>query len=172
MNLDFYEHFIEDFDEFANVTDIPVPSVEETMVMQRICETAFKTCLAEILGDKPGKDWGGEMSDHYTSHIRLRGRRVSATFLLKGRSRFSPMTLNHLGKNNDQIYRLAQEPADVLFVQYAHEITPPGRATLRAFAVQPSRPRRYCLIDGRDSLGLLTAYGKLDRAIELSSDTA
>jgi len=30
------------------------------------------------------------------------------------------------------------------------------RATLRSFAVQPSRARRYCLIDGRDSNTLFT----------------
>jgi hypothetical protein len=28
--------------------------------------------------------------------------------------------------------------------------------------------RRYCLIDGRDSLRLLVAYDKLNRALELS----
>lgn len=33
---------------------------------------------------------------------------------------------------------------------------------------EPSRPRRYCLIDGRDSLRLLMAYDKLDRAPKLS----
>jgi hypothetical protein len=75
------------------------------------------------------------------------------------------MSLNHLGKNNDQIYRLSQEPANVLFVQHCHDILPAVRATLRAFAVQPGKPRRYCLIDGRDSLRLLRAYGMLDKAL-------
>ena len=81
------------------------------------------------------------------------------------------MSLNHLGKNNDQIVRLAHEPADVLFVQHCHDILPSVRETLRAFAVQPNRPRRYCLIDGRDSLRLLNAYGLFERAVELSSRT-
>ncbi len=114
----------------------------------------------------------GEQSDHYTSHLTLGGRRVSAAFLLKGPARFQPMTLNNLGKNNDQIVRLANEPADVLIVQHSHDITQPVRATLRAFAVQPSRPRRYCLIDGRDSLRLLRAYDKVERALELSGKAA
>lgn len=169
---EFYENFPEDFDEFADLRNQPVPTLQEAQVMEQVSEKAFKTCLAEILGDEAQKDWGGESSDHFAAHLHLRGRPVSGAFLLKGPAKFSPMTLNMLGKNNDQIYRLANDPADVLFVQHCHEITPPVRGTLRAFAVQPSRPRRYCLIDGRESLRLLRAYGKLDRALELSRTAA
>ena len=164
---EFYEHFVEDFDQFARVRDVPDPS--DFVIMQSVSEKAFKTCLAEILGDATTKDWGGEQADHYSSHISLNGKRVTAAFLLKGPARFEPMTLNNLGKNNDQVVRLASSPAEVLVVQHCHEITPPVRDTLRAFAVQPSRPRRYCLLDGRDSLRLLMAYDKLDRALELSA---
>jgi hypothetical protein len=167
---DFYEHFVEDFDQFARVRDVPDP--QDLAVMQRVSEKAFKTCLAEILGDATTKDWGGEQADHYSSHISLNGKRVTAAFLLKGPARYEPMTLNNLGKNNDQIVRLATSPADVLVVQHCHDITPPVRDTLRAFAVQPSRPRRYCLVDGRDSLRLLIAYNKLGRALELSGNAA
>jgi hypothetical protein len=53
-------------------------------------------------------------------------------------------------------------------VQHCHEIQEPVRASLRAFAVQPGAVRRYCVIDGKDSLRLLIAYDKLDRARELS----
>jgi hypothetical protein len=162
----FFEHFVEDIDEFVAVEAVPVPT--DFQVMQQISESAFKQCLAEILGDSTKADWGGEMSDHFSSHVHLKGKRTTAAFLLKGPARFAPMGLNHLGKNNDQIYRLVQEPADLLIVQHCHEIQPAVRATLRAFAVQPGSPRRYCLIDGRDSLRLLIAYGKVDRALELS----
>jgi hypothetical protein len=163
----FFENFVEDFDEFKRTTDVPTPRSVEPM--RKISENAFKQCLADLLGDVAPKDWGGETSDYFSAHLHLDGRRVTAAFLLKGPARFQPMTLNQLGKNNDQIFRLAQEPADVLFVQHCHEITPPVRATLRAFAVQPSRPRRYCLIDGRDSLRLLRAYGLVARAQRLTS---
>lgn len=169
-SYDFFEHFIEDIVEFSRVADVAEP--QDISVMEKITETAFKTCLAEILGEAAGKDWGGEMSDHYSAHVRLGERRTTVAFLLKGPAgggRFRPMTLNHLGKNNDQIYRLSQEPAGLLVVQHCHEIGSAVRATLRAFAVQPGNPRRYCLIDGKDSLRLLMAYGKLDRALELSS---
>jgi len=162
-NRDFFEHFIEDFDEFARVRETPKPDSIEPM--RSISEKGFKFYLAKILGDRVTKDWGGEQSDHFTAHIHLNGRRTTGAFLLKGPAKFSPMTLNHLGKNNDQIYRLAQEPAEVLFVQHSHDITPPVRATLRAFAVQPGNARRYCLIDGRDSLWLLNAYGLMEEGM-------
>jgi hypothetical protein len=62
--------------------------------------------------------------------------------ILKGPSRFQPMTLNQLCKNNDQIFRLSQQPFEVFFDEDCHEIEPAVRETLRAFAVQPGRPRR------------------------------
>jgi hypothetical protein len=166
--LEFFENFIEDFDEFSKVIDYPVPKSPEPM--KYVSEKAFKHCIAKILGDVETPDWGGETSDYFTSHLHLRGRRVTAAFLLKGPSRFSPMTLNHLGKRNDQIVRLAREPAQVLIVQHSHDILPPVRDTLRAFAVQPGRNRRYCLIDGRDSLRLLQAYDLYDYAVEYSKN--
>lgn len=165
--LDHFENFIEDFDEFSRVRSVDKP--DDVEPMRHISETAFKTCLAKILGDSVKKDWGGEMSDHFSSQLHLAGRRVTGAFLLKGPARFRPMTLNHLGKNNDQIFRLSQEPAEVLFVQHCHDIETAVRATLRAFAVQPGRPRRYCLIDGRDSLWLLRSYNLYDEALELSA---
>jgi hypothetical protein len=165
-SYEYFENFIEDVDEFAAVRGTPTPT--DFQVMQRISEAAFKQCLVEILGDSAKADWGGETSDHFTSHLHLNGKRTTAAFLLKGPARFAPMGLNHLGKNNDQICRLAEEPAGLLVVQHCHDILPPVRKTLRKFAVSPGLTRRYCLIDGRDSLRLLIAYDKLDRALELS----
>lgn len=161
-----FENFIEDFDEFSKVRNVDKPKNFEPM--KHISEAAFKTCLAKIIGDSTKKDWGGEMSDHFTSQIHLTGQRLTGAFLLKGPSQFRPMNLNHLGKNNDQIFRLSQEPADVLF-QHSHNIESAVRATLRAFAVQPGRPRRYCLIDGLDSLWLLQSYNLYDEALKLSA---
>lgn len=162
----FFENFIEDFDEFSKVSNFEMPPDPDPM--KNISENAFKTCLATILGDVPQKDWGGETSDFFSSHLNLQGKRVTGAFLLKGPHNFRPMGLNHLGKNNDQIVRLSHESAEVLFVQHCHDILPPVRETLRAFAVQPSRPRRYCLVDGRDSLRMLYAYDLYEKAMELS----
>ncbi len=162
----FFENFVEDFDEFSKVNAVEKP--KDFSPMKQISERGFKQALGEILGDPVLKDWGGEASDHFTTHLHLKGRRVSAAFLLKGAARFAPMGLNHLGKNNDQIVRLSHEPADVLVVQHCHSISTAVRETLRAFAVRPHAARRYCLFDGRDSLWLLKAYGFYDVAVEWS----
>jgi hypothetical protein len=164
-SYEFFENVIEDFDEFGKVRNFPKP--KDCLPMKAVSEASFKACLAEIIGGTPAKDWGGETSDFFTPHLHLNGNRVRGAFLLKGPARFAPMTLDSLGKRNNQILRLAQEPADVLFVQHCHEITPDVRQTLRVFAVQPSRPRRYCLIDGIDSLWLLQAYGLYEKAVAL-----
>jgi len=163
---DFYQLFVDDFDEFSKVKGIPSPN--DSQPMQWIKESVFKECLRKILGDATNSDWGGETSDYFSSHVHIDGNRFSCAFLLKGPSSFRPMTLNHLGKNNDQIVRLSKEPADILVVQHSHDILPAVRETLKVFATQPSNPRHYCLMDGRDSLRLLKAYDLFDWAISES----
>lgn len=157
----YYENFIEDFKEFSKVKSIPPVSIDEIEILKSIPEKKIKKVFTELLGESPKNDWGGEQSDLFSSQIHLGYKRLTAAFLLKGPANFKPMSLNNLGKNNDQIVRLANEPADVLFIQHCHEVLPAVRSTLRAFAVQPGNPRRYCLIDGRDTLRILKAYDKL-----------
>ena len=166
LRYEYGENFIEDFEEFARVREVPRPRRVEPM--RTIRERAFKVCLAELLGCEVSGDWGGETSDLYTAHLHLSDRRYTGAFVLKGRAAFEPMKIKHLGVNADQLVRLADEPAEILVVQHCHEITPAVRKMLRALAVQPSNPRRYCLIDGLDSLRLLRAYDLYDKALRLS----
>lgn len=163
---DFYNLHIEDFKEFSKVKDIDMPKSFEDM--KDIKEKVFKAALGKILAESTPMDWGGETSDFVTSHLHINGERVRAAFLLKGPAKFTPMTVKHLGKNGDQIVRLAQEPADILFVQHCHDITSAVVETLKVFSVQPSNPRYYCIMDGRESLRLLEAYKLKDWALEES----
>lgn len=159
---DQYEVFPEDLTEFAKLKTVEVEKPEEWMaVMKSLSENAVKEKIAEILGDITKKDWGGEQNDHYTSGITMGASRTTAAFLLKGPAKFEEMQPRHLGKNADQIYRLAACPAKLLIVQHCHDIGEAVRATLRAFAVTPHAPRHYCLIDGKDTYKLLKAYGKI-----------
>jgi len=105
----------------------------------------------------------GELADHFSSSVHLSDERVSAAFLLKGPggNNFREMTPEMLGKRADQIYRLAQTPAQLLVVQHCHQIGEAVRATLRSFSVIPNDPRRYCLIEGKDTYKILQAYGKI-----------
>ena len=42
-------------------------------------------------------------------------------------------------------------------------------AEMRAFAVKPSDPRPYIIIDGRDSYRVLVAYDLVDKALAMSA---
>lgn len=158
--------YIDDFEEFSRVNKIEQPASFKEM--REIKEKVFKAALGKILRESTSKDWGGETSDFVTSHLHIDGQRVRAAFLLKGPTKFSPMTVKHLGKNGDQIFRLAKESADVLIVQHCHTIPAAIVETLKAFATQPANPRRYCIIDGRDSLRLLEAYDLKEWALSES----
>jgi hypothetical protein len=159
---EWYENYPEDIDEFVKIKELPYVAPEEWLAyMSSAPEEKIKEVFCELLQEIPAKDWGGEFNDLFSANVTLSGRRLSAAFVLKGPSKFRPMTMTHLGKNADQIYRLACSPAKLLIVQHSHTIQEAVRATLRAFAVSPSNPRRYCLIDGRDTYRVLKAYGKL-----------
>lgn len=157
-----YEIQAEDIDEFSRIKEVPPPPPAEWQaIMSELPEASVKEAICKLLNDLPQKDWGGEINDHFASAVHLSGERATAAFLLKGPARFEEMMPRHLGKNADQIYRLASSPSQVLVVQHAHNIGEAVRATLRAFSVSPSSPRRYCCIDGRDTYRLLKAYGLL-----------
>ncbi len=77
-------------------------------------------------------------------------------------ARFREMTPDLLGARADQIYRLQCTPAQLLIVQHCHQIGEAVRAMLRAFVVTPHNPRRYCLIDGKETYRILKAYGEIE----------
>ena len=159
-----FETFPEDIDEFAAMRAVPrEESSDAWHVLRDVPESRVKAAICDLLRQDARPDWGGEQSDHFSPHVHLSGRRTTAAFLLKGPSRFRPMTAAHLGKNGDQIYRLANEPADLLVVQHSHLVTEPVRATLRQFALQPYSSRRWCILDGPDTYRLLVAAGHLAR---------
>lgn len=159
---DAYQLVPEDIEEFQELKTIPDPGLEEWQgVMSKLPEDQVKQNIVEILKDSSKKDWGGEQNDHFTSNVHVNGTRKTAAFLLKGPSKFSPMKITHLGKNGDQILRLSHSPAQILIVQHSHDITEEVREHLRSVAVQPSKPRHYCFIDGKDTYKLLKAYGKI-----------
>jgi hypothetical protein len=157
-----YETYAEDIEEFARIKGLPNPPDTEWLpVMEQLPEADVKEKLAEILEVKPAsKDWGGETSD-MSATVHLAGDPVRASLLLKGPARFAEMTPSMLGKNADQIQRLAKTPSQLLIVQHCHQIGDAVRDTLRAFAVAPHLPRRYCVIDGQETYKILKTYGKL-----------
>ena len=152
-----------DIDEFAKSVRVRAPAQQWMLAMRTLPEQHVKEALVDILEETPRKDWGGEQADHFSASLHVGGKRMTAAFLLKGPSRFSEMTPVMLGKQADQIYRIAQTPARILIVQHCHHIGEAVRETLRAFALRPPHPKFYCLIDGRDTFRILKAYKKLPK---------
>ncbi len=149
-------------DNFSRVRDIPQPRSKKVLEQLRdIPENDVKQAFAEILSEQTVlKDWGGERSDLFTTHIKLNNERISTAIAFKGPAKFHPMTVADLGKNGDQIDRLFTEPADLLILQHCHEIMPPVRNMMRAYAQQMGNPRLCCIINGYDTWRILKAYGK------------
>lgn len=159
--VDLLQVFAEQIDQFRRISGRPQPSAEELVHLREIPESSVKAAFAEIIGEpEVPKDWGGEYSDLFTTTISIDGRRIPTAILFKGPSQFAPMTPRSLGKNGDQIVRLFDEPADLVIVQHCHVVKQAVRKQLRAFATQPGHPRRYCVIDGYDTLRILRTYRK------------
>lgn len=148
-------------DQFAHVDfDAPV-SRSDLEALRDVPEAEVKAVFAQLLGEPViPKDWGGEQMDLWTTRLLVDGVQLSAAFLLKGPAKFAPMTVAMLGKNGDQLERLARTAADILVLQHCHEITPPVVSTLRAHASDYRNPRRYLIIDGYDTLRILRTTGR------------
>ena len=148
-----------DVEQFQGIDFSDIACADALMVMKTVPELQVKQILAKVLGEPVvPNDWGGEQSDLWTTRLRVNGMAYSAAFLLKGPAggRLSrPMTIGMLGKNGDQIQRLASTPAEVLVVQHCHEIRPEVVAMLRGLASDFRNIRHYMLIDGYDSYAIL-----------------
>lgn len=156
------EVHIESIDNFSAVRGYnPSRSIKSLEALKKIPEKDIKKAFAEIINEpRTPEDWGGETSDLFSSYVSIETKRISSAFVLKGPAKFKPMTMAELGKNGDQISRLYQEPADLLFLQHCHDITNPVRLMMRAFSNQVNNLRRYCIIDGYETLRILSAYEK------------
>lgn len=149
---------IDDIESFAAVRRIPQ---EQDYIDIR--ETKFKHGVAKILGERGTfNDWGGEQSDLISTRLVIKGTRHSAAFAFKGPGKSGILTPAKLGKNGDQIQRLARCPADVFLIQYWQQISDSVIEQLEKLMQLKSfieaRPIWYGVIDGQDSARLILAY--------------
>ncbi|MDB5072671.1 MAG: hypothetical protein JWM87_3782 [Candidatus Eremiobacteraeota bacterium] len=153
-------------DAFVKMRKVRPPAEREVVrIMRRISEAQIKQAFSQLIGEPfVPKDWGGERSDLYTSRLSVDGKPTTAAFLLKGPSVPGPMHVADTGKRGDQIPRLFEEPADLMILQHCNKVETSVVKTMRVFAVDPARPRSYCIIDGVDTYCILKAYGYLDKS--------
>lgn len=151
-------------DQFANVDWGQPVSTADLDSLRAVPEREVKHAIARLLGEPVvPKDWGGEQADLWTAGLLIDGEQHSAAFLLKGPARFRPMTIGMLGKDGDQINRLARLPAQVLVVQHCHQVGPDVVQMLHAYASDYRNVRRYMVIDGYDTYRLLIHAGIVKR---------
>ena len=152
----------DEVEQFSDVDFARTPRGQDLRVMQTIPESEVKRQLADALGEPVvPKDWGGEQSDLWTARLRVEGRSTAA-FLLKGPAggRLSrPMTISMLGKNGDQLQRLASTPAEVLVIQHCHEVRPEVVGMLRSLASDFRHVRHYMILDGYETFAILHQKG-------------
>lgn len=155
---------IGEVEQFASVDFEAAPDALD--VMRTVPEAKVKNALARLIGEPTiPKDWGGEQHDLWTTRLRIDGRAHSAAFVLKGPaggSMWRPMTIGMLGRNGDQLQRMASSSAEVLVLQHCHEIRPEVVSMLESLASDMRNPRRFMVIDGYDSHSLMRAVGLVD----------
>jgi hypothetical protein len=149
-------------DQFASVDFQQRLERPDLDILKSVPEEAVKTAFAGIFGEPEiPDDWGGEQFDLWTAKVSVQGRPLRAAIAFKGPAKFRPMTIATLGKNGDQIDRLAQTAADLMIVQHCHYITPPVVNMLKTYANNPRNPKRYMTIDGYDTIKILRHFGRL-----------
>ena len=119
----------------------------------------------EIIGENFHQgDWGGEMNDLVTSHLRIGGSRLRVVFLLKGNGTKGRLTIAKCGRNGDQILRLTEAPVDLYVIQHVDEIDQRVIFDLRSkvdLKIDRGEHCKMCIIDGTDTARILRAYGKI-----------
>jgi hypothetical protein len=149
---------VDDIDSFSGVRKI-----RSVLAAVKMPEARFKDGVARILGERGTfKDWGGEIRDLSSTRLKIGGKRRAAAFAFKGPGTSGRLTPRKLGKNGDQIQRLARCPAEVFLVQYWNEMDDSVLEQLEKFvqlkAYLERRTLWYGVIDGQDSARLIAAY--------------
>ena len=110
---------VEDIDTFVAASTIAPATVSAIASPLDLPEETIKRLILRILADSHvAQDWGGERDDIHTALVELDGRRVRASFLLKGRGLKTSLRPKNLGKNGDQLTRLVTQPAELFVVQH------------------------------------------------------
>ena len=151
-------------DAFANLDDEEPPSKGDLQALLRISEDDVKNAIADIIGEPfVPKDWGGEKSDLPTNRLTIDGEPHSAAFIFKGPSLPREMHPADMGKRGDQLVRVFDEPVELVVIQHCNKIANTVVRIAESLAMDVRRPRRYCIMDGADTVRLLKAYRKFKR---------
>jgi hypothetical protein len=149
-------------DQFARMRSQGPIATTELQSLLQVSEDEVKKAFATIIGEPfVPKDWGGEKSDLSTSRLTVDGEQKTAAFIFKGPSVPGEMHPANMGKRGDQLVRAFDEPVDLIVIQHCNKVANTVVRMAEALCCDLQRPRRYCIIDGADTLQILKAYDKL-----------
>ena len=155
---------IDTFSRIVEVSPSDVAGIERPLPLP---EREVKRMLLAIVGepDVPG-DWGGERSDAFSTNVYLDGKRITASFVLKGPSKRGELTPAHYGKNGDQLQRSFTQPASLHVIQTNAGLAPSMREYLNGLVLDARSKGDVravaTLWDGTDTARILAAYGFMD----------
>src|SRR3989338_2142389 len=149
---------VDDIDSFSKVKKIKPASVASPLQ-----EKIFKLGLQKVLNERGTfKDWGGEKNDLFSTRVKIKGKRITAAFALKGKGSPRKLTPRSMGRQADQIQRLFTSPAEVFIIQHWGQINENVLDQMKCFAVTKSIYEQkkifYGVIDGQDTARLIKAY--------------
>jgi hypothetical protein len=151
---------IDDIDQFVRARK----KRKKLPALKPLSEERFKRGLLKLFGET-GRffDSGVERDDFITNKLRMKGRRYTAAFALKGPGlKAKTMTPAKWGKNGNQIQKLVSAPARVFILQAEKQFHEDSLEQLQNLvehkAFQQHRTLYYGHIDRADSLRLRHAY--------------
>lgn len=153
---------IDDIDQFQKAARLS----RKQRRLSPISESRFKKALQKIFKQSGTfNDWGGERDDFFTNKLKVKGKRHSAAFALKGPGvGTKTMTPGKWGKHGNQIQRLVQAPAQVFLLQFEGIIDEYSIEQLQKLTEHRAHQEKarlfYGYIDRDDSLRLRHAFPK------------
>ena len=160
---------IEEIDTFAAAGTVEPGSVAAIASPLDLPEESVKRLILRILADSHvAQDWGGERDDIHTALATLDGRRVRASFLLKGRGLRTALKPKNLGKNGDQLTRLVTQPAELFVVQHVGVVDSSTveqlKRAIQALRYEGNARAVGSVWEGTDCARLFVAQGFIDCA--------
>jgi hypothetical protein len=150
---DWFETYPADIDEFADGAEVP--------------ESEWRAALAHLspagIMEHFRDMTGGLVADPTVAPplvacgLHLGGAEIPAALVMAGDTD-RELTSADLRGAPDRLMSLAATPAELWVVIHGNRIDQRVRETLRAVAVRPHAPRRYCLVDGAQVFRILKAH--------------
>ena len=159
---DWFETWPEDIDELAACNRIAPPADKEWQAaLAPLCGEDVCRALADMLGGTRMQGEADARTLMLAAGTHRGGEQAACAVIVVADAGAGVLKPGTLRARPNAMAALGATPAQLWIVQHCHTIGPAVREMVRAFAVRPHAPRRYCLIDGADTYRIFKADGSL-----------